>query len=51
MRMILPNGEERFYGNGEDIEPPVPKGEGPRGRDLCSTGPCTHARLWVHVQV
>jgi hypothetical protein len=24
--MILPNGEERIYGNGEDIEPPMPKG-------------------------
>lgn len=24
--MILPNGEERLYGNGQDIEPPVPKG-------------------------
>jgi hypothetical protein len=28
--MILPNGEERIYGNGEDIEPPMPKGEAPR---------------------
>ena len=26
LRMILPNGEERIYGNGEDIEAPVPKG-------------------------
>jgi hypothetical protein len=26
LRMILPNGEERLYGNGKDIEPPVPNG-------------------------
>ncbi|GBF87498.1 cyclopropane fatty acid synthase [Raphidocelis subcapitata] len=31
LRMILPNGEERLYGNGQDIEAPVPKGQEWRG--------------------
>jgi hypothetical protein len=31
LRMILPNGEERLYGNGADIDPPVPKGQEWRG--------------------
>ncbi|KAI8475498.1 MAG: cyclopropane fatty acid synthase [Monoraphidium minutum] len=31
LRVILPNGEERLYGNGEDIAAPVPKGQEWRG--------------------
>lgn len=31
LRMILPNGEERFYGDGSQLDPPVPAGHEWRG--------------------